>query len=424
MDKRTPNDLSAAVPKFCLTVEEFRRTSEGRVRTPQEFLQHFFPHDSGKVTDRIFKFLPNEVRGPVLTSWGLRGAKSALKDTDDKVQSVVWDALLAGDIDQEAFEQALVSEVVVRWAPLADWWGFWRGGKLSKLAIHKALDTGYELGLFDAKWFFETIEGPGGKLKGTDVVSEGLTKAELTEWVRKIHASGDGSPKGLLVSIGWDRIVGKTPNDVLIRVLDAFAQKVQLAEAQAVVKSDTDAPSGDERPSTRMTPVPPAPTPATVDLAEAAIVNATVGAPVVAAPPPIAGSSIGTSTRPRSPFPSSSSLSPLGGVTRGSSPAISAPGFPPRSSPPAAPHGPNPISSLPSEGEIDQLFSESKIPPPDDQMIVVEEDIEITNAGAAPSEEGTTNRPPASEVDPAPVKPRAPTIAGAGPVVPVARGRR
>jgi hypothetical protein len=96
VEKRSPNDLSSPVPKFCLAVEEFRRTAEGRVRTSQEFLQHFFPHDAGKVTDRVFKFLPNEVRGPVLTSWGLRGAKSALKDTDDKVQSVVWDALLAG----------------------------------------------------------------------------------------------------------------------------------------------------------------------------------------------------------------------------------------------------------------------------------------------------------------------------------------
>ena len=237
VDKRTPNDLSAAVPKFCLGVEEFRRTNEGRVRTPQEFMQHFFPHDANKVTDRLFKFLPNEVRGPVLTSWGLRGAKSALKDTDDKVQSVVWDALLAGDIDHEAFEQALVSEVMVRWVPLGDWWTFWRGGKLSKLALHKALDTAYELGLFDAKWFFDTIEGPGGKLKGTDVVSEGLTKAELTEWVRKIHASGDGSPKGMLAAIGWDRIVGKTPNDVLIKVLDAFAQKVGLTAAPTSPKT-------------------------------------------------------------------------------------------------------------------------------------------------------------------------------------------
>ena len=271
MDKRTPNDLSAAVPKFCLAVEEFRRTTEGRVRTPQEFLQHFFPHDATKVTDRLFKFLPNEVRGPVLTSWGLRGAKSALKDTDEKVQSVVWDALLAGDIDQDAFEQAILCDVLIRWAPLGDWWTFWRAGKLSKLALHKALDTAYELGLFDAKWFFDTIEGPGGKLKGTDVVSEGLTKAELTEWVRKIHASGDGSPKGLLGAIGWDRVIGKTPNDVLIKVLDALAQKVQLVvpppapaattsapALSTTPKADAEHPFTDERPSTRLTPVPAA----------------------------------------------------------------------------------------------------------------------------------------------------------------------
>ena len=440
MDKRTPNDLSAAVPKFCLAVEEFRRTAEGRVRTPQEFLQHFFPHDASKVTDRIFKFLPNEVRGPVLTSWGLRGAKSALKDTDEKVQSVVWDALLAGDIDQDAFEQALVSDIVVKWAPLTDWWTFWRGGKLSKLAIHKALDSAYELALFDAKWFFETIEGPGGKLKGTDVVSEGLTKAELTEWVRKIHASGDGSPKGLLGAIGWDRIVGKTPNDVLIRVLDAFAQKVALAAPApaAEAKTDTEAPSADERPSTRMTPVPQAP----ADLAEAALANATVGG-VTPATPPVAslsgtggvatsipttasvsnpsiastsipslgssiGSSIGASARARAPFPSSSF-------------AATAPVTPPRaSSPPSTTNSNNnPISSLPTEGEIDQLFSESKIPPPDEQMIVVEEDIEIT--GAPSTDEGTTNRPPA-EAEPA-AKPRQPTMIGQGPA-PAARGRR
>jgi hypothetical protein len=231
VDKRSPNDLGSAVPKFCLALEEFRRTADGRVRTSQEFMQQFFPHDASKVTDRIFKYLPNEVRGPVLTSWGLRGAKSALKDTDEKVQSVVWDALLAGDIDHDAFESAIHSDILVKWAPLPDWWSFWRGGKLSKQAIQKALDSGYELGLFDAKWFFETIESPGGKLKGTDVVSEGLTKAELTEWVRKVHASGDGSPKGLLAALGWERVVGKTPNEVLIKVLDAVAAKVKLVEA-------------------------------------------------------------------------------------------------------------------------------------------------------------------------------------------------
>jgi hypothetical protein len=256
---RSPNDLGAPVPKFCLTVETFRRTVDGRVRSPQEFMQHFFPHDGKGSTDRIFKFLPNDVRGPVLTAWGLRGAKSALKDTDEKVQAVVYDALTAGDIDHDAFEEALVPEMVMRWAPLPEWWTFWRGGKLSKQAILKALETGYDLALFDAKWFFETIETAGGKLKGTDVVSEGLTKQELTEWVKKIHASGDGSPKGLLAAIGWERVVAKTPNDVLIKVLDALAAKIALADVSAKEPTSSETPMHeDERPSARMTPVPPA----------------------------------------------------------------------------------------------------------------------------------------------------------------------
>ena len=42
---RPGNDLVAAVPKFCLTLEEFRRSNEGRVRTSQEMLAHFFAHD-------------------------------------------------------------------------------------------------------------------------------------------------------------------------------------------------------------------------------------------------------------------------------------------------------------------------------------------------------------------------------------------
>ncbi|HEY2511455.1 MAG TPA: hypothetical protein VGI39_11390 [Polyangiaceae bacterium] len=343
MEKRSPNDLNSPVPKFCLAVEEFRRTAEGRVRTPQEFLQHFFPHDANKVTDRVFKFLPNEVRGPVLTSWGLRGAKSALKDTDDKVQSVVWDALLAGDIDHDAFEEALVADMVVRWAPITDWWTFWRGGKLSKLAIHKALDTAYELGLFDAKWFFDVIEGPGGKLRGTDVISEGLTKAELTEWVRKIHASGDGSPKGMLAAIGWDRIVGKTPNDVLVKVLDVFAQKVALTPA---AKTEAEIPL-DERPSTRITPVPPAPG----DVAESALLNAVVG-------------------RARS-IPT---------------PAVSPAGATP---------SPQPMESKPpTAAELDQLFSDattdSKVTAGDDQIVVVEEEIDVTSSNG----DSPTSRPP------------------------------
>ncbi len=231
MDKpQTKNDLNAAVPKFCLAVEEHRRTPEGRVRTSQEFLIHFFPYDDTKATDHLFRYLPNDVRGPILAHWGIRGLKAALRDTDDKVEAVVFDALVAGDVDHAAFELGLPPDVLIRWVPLSSWWTFWRAGKLSKKSIHKALETAYDLGLFDARWFLDTVEGRGGKLRGTDVIAEGLTKADLTEWIKKIHQSGDGSPKGILAAVGWDKLVSQTPNDVLIGALDALALKVGLVQ--------------------------------------------------------------------------------------------------------------------------------------------------------------------------------------------------
>ena len=61
------------------------------------------------------------------------------------------DALVAGDVDHNAFEDGLTPETFVRWVPLGDLWSFWRGGKLTKQAIHKALSTAYELYLFDAR---------------------------------------------------------------------------------------------------------------------------------------------------------------------------------------------------------------------------------------------------------------------------------
>jgi hypothetical protein len=227
------NDLSAAVPKLCLALEQFRRTPEGRVRTSQELLAVFFPHDESTCTDRVFKHLPNDVRGPIVAAWGIRGIKAALRDTDEKVQQVVHDALVAGDIDHAAFEDGLSPETLVRWVPLGDLWSFWRGGKLAKPAIHKALSTAYELYLFDARWFFETISAKGGSLKGTDVLADGLTKDELAQWVRRIHETGDGTPKGILAALGWDKIVARTSNEVLVAVLDAMAAKVGLVVAAA-----------------------------------------------------------------------------------------------------------------------------------------------------------------------------------------------
>jgi hypothetical protein len=231
------NDLSAAVPKFCLALEEHRRTPDGRVRTSQELITAFFPHDEKTCTDRIFKYLPNDARGPIIAAWGIRGIKAALRDTDEKIQSVVHDALVAGDVDHNAFEDGLTPETLVRWVPLGDLWSFWRGGKLTKQAIHKALSTAYELYLFDARWFLDTIQAKGGAIKGTDVLADGLEKAELTAWVRRIHETADGTPKGLVAALGWDKIVAKTANEVLIAVLDAMVAKVGLVVGTAKLES-------------------------------------------------------------------------------------------------------------------------------------------------------------------------------------------
>jgi hypothetical protein len=227
------NDLSAAVPKFCLALEEHRRTPDGRVRTSQELLASFFPHDEKTCTDRLFKYLPNEVRGPIVAAWGIRGVKAAMRDSDDKVQSVVHDALVAGDIDHVAFEDGLGPETLVRWLPLGDLWAFWRAGKLTKQGIHKALSTAYELYLFDARWFLDALQAKGGSIKGTDVLAEGLAKEDLTAWIRRIHETGDGTPKGIVAALGWEKIVAKTTNDVLIAVLDAMVAKVGLVVATA-----------------------------------------------------------------------------------------------------------------------------------------------------------------------------------------------
>ena len=255
MDKGARNDLSAAVPKFCLALEEYRRTPEGRVRTSQDLLATFFPHDDKGSADKVFKYLPNEVRGPIIAAWGIRGMKAALRDSDERVQQVVHDALIAGDVDHQAFEEGLGPETVVRWIPLADLWSFWRGGKLSKQAIHKAMATAYELYLFDARWFLETLAAKGGTLKGTDVLADGLTKDDLTQWVRRIHETGDGTPKGVVAALGWDKIVAKTANEVLISVLDAVVTKVGL-----VVPTAKDSPprSGDSTsPKADVAPEPP-----------------------------------------------------------------------------------------------------------------------------------------------------------------------
>jgi hypothetical protein len=192
-----------------------------------------FRHHEKDSGDRVFKYLPNDVRGPIIAAWGIRGAKTALRDDDEKVRSVVADALAAGDIDADSFEDGLTAEILVTWLPLTDLWSFWRGGKLTKAAILKALETAFDLALFDARWFLETLKAKNGTRRGTDVVADGLSKEELALWIRRIHESGDGSPRGIVAAIGWDRIVTKSSNEALFLALDALAAQVGLVGASA-----------------------------------------------------------------------------------------------------------------------------------------------------------------------------------------------
>lgn len=210
-------------------MEEHRRTESGRVRTAREFVANFFPYDESGATDKLFSLMPNEVRGPILSKWGIRGGKAALKDDDEKVKAVVHDALVAGDIDEAIFEEGVSAEILVAWVSLGDWWTFWRRGKLTGLAIQKALATARELELIDDRWFFANVQGRGGKLKGTDVVCDTLSKDQIVAWVRKVHESGDGSPTGLVAALGWETILAKTAQDALLFALDAFAKKAGLA---------------------------------------------------------------------------------------------------------------------------------------------------------------------------------------------------
>lgn len=257
---RPTNDLTAAVPKLCLELETFRRSADGRTRTSAEFLTSFFDATAeGPEGDGVFRFLPRDVRGPILSGWGIRGAKAAIRDDDAKVWAVVRDALAAGDLDAAAFEEGLEAETVVKWLPLPAWWEFWREGKLTKKSIGKALETAYGFGLFDARWFLDRLEARDGKLHGTDVLAEGLTKADLTSWVRAIHASGDGSPRGVVQALGWETIVTQTSNEVLVGVLDAMARSVGLtamAETDAVPAASTIADDAGPFEATK-TPVPP-----------------------------------------------------------------------------------------------------------------------------------------------------------------------
>lgn len=241
-------------------MEEHRRTEAGRVRTAREFVAQFFPWTPESAKDEVFHRIPNDVRGPILSAWGIRGAKAALRDDDERVRDVVHDAFIAGDIDDATFEEGITPEVLVDWIPLSEWWSFWRRGKLTGVATQKALATARDLGLIDDRWFLLNVQGRAGKLKGTDVLCDTLSKDQIVGWLRRIHESADGSPRGIVAAIGWDTVLAKTAQDALLFALDAFARKARLIEEapptargeeiaakQAAVSSPVDGPAAEEQ---------------------------------------------------------------------------------------------------------------------------------------------------------------------------------
>jgi hypothetical protein len=241
VEPKPKNDRQNPVTKFCLAMEELRRTEVGRVKSAKELVEHFFPHDEEKATDRLFVHLPREVRAPVVAGWGIRGAKAALRDDDERIRNVVHDALLAGDIDEKTFEEGITPALVAGFVPLVEWWSFWRSGKVSGVPAQTALATARDLGLFDERWFLENVEGRGGRLKGTDTLCDTLSKDQIVAWLRAVHTSGDGSPAGIVAALGWETILAKTSQEALLFTLDALAKKIGLVvppPAQAVRGSE------------------------------------------------------------------------------------------------------------------------------------------------------------------------------------------
>ncbi|MBX3211403.1 MAG: hypothetical protein KF850_05170 [Labilithrix sp.] len=273
------NGRSRPVTKLCLALETFRRTDAGRARDAKAFLRHYFPEKGGDATDRLFLHMPKEVRAGLLSGWGIRGKKSALRDDDERVRATVADALAAGDIDATIIERGVTPEILVDWAPLEDWWAFWRGAALPAASVQRALAVGRELSLFDERWFLENLKLGSPRLEGTDVICAAMSKDQIVAWLSAVHASGDASPTGLVAALGWETILAKTAHEALTFALDALARQIGLAEPEAE-RASTVPKALSERPATpAATPSAPPATPAATPSAPPATPAATPSTP-------------------------------------------------------------------------------------------------------------------------------------------------
>ena len=241
------NARGRPVTKLCLALETFRRTDDGRARDAKAFLGHFFPQDKDGAKDRLFVHIPKEVRADLLSNWGIRGKKSALRDDDDKVRTTVADALGAGDIDANVIEEGVTPDILIDWVPLEEWWSFWRGTALPVASVRKALALARDLSLFDERWFLEHLKLTSQRLEGTDVICAGLSKEQLAGWIQAIHKTGDASPTGMIAALGWETVLAKTANEALTFALDALARQIGLVDDPSQRRSDAP-PAISERP--------------------------------------------------------------------------------------------------------------------------------------------------------------------------------
>lgn len=395
------NARGRPVTKLCLALETFRRTDEGRIRDAKAFLTHFFPQDKQGAKDRIFLHMPNEVRADLLSNWGIRGKKSALRDDDDRVRNTVNDALNAGDIDFTVIEEGITPEILIDWVPLEDWWLFWRGSNLPIGSVRKALALARDLSLFDERWFFEHLALKSAKLVGTDVVCNALSKEQIVAWMHAIHASGDASPTGLVAAIGWETILAKTAHEGLLFALDALARQIGLAESGPDDrKSDMPRPLS-EVPPTSEPPTKPTQQTVPEHTSPRAKSEPPPNAPIIPEPPPTPRTGVGgahehdvparTSARPPEP------VTPEPPVTATDAPPpafeASPPVVPPPSRPPVQ-HSPLPKPSVPPP----------KPPPPPEQKPVSTKPPVPTSTKTPDSSSG---KPPPVPQKPPPPQPQA-----------------
>jgi len=282
------NARGRPVTKLCLALETFRRTEAGRARDAKAFLAHFFPQEKDGARDRLFLHMPKEVRAELLSSWGIRGKKSALRDDDEKVRSTVTDALAAGDIDATVIEDGVTPDILIDWVPLEEWWTFWRGTTLPVALVRKALGAARDLSLFDERWLLEHLKLTSPKLEGTDVICAALSKDQVAAWVRGVHERGDASPTGLVAALGWENVLTTTANEALTSALDALARQIGLADWPAERRaSDAPRPVSERPPATESRKAQTKPEPARLEPARLEPAKAATKPPKL--PPPISG---------------------------------------------------------------------------------------------------------------------------------------